>query len=102
MTIRIREFMSWNGFPRYVGNSILRKLGKRKTVSNEFVNDDSTEEKTVWFRVPYAGPQGEHLVKTCVKKLQRCLKEKVMFRILYDQKKVSYFCSVNDKVPDMQ
>ena len=32
---RIREFMSWNGFPRYVGNSILRKLEKRKTVSNE-------------------------------------------------------------------
>ena len=40
--------------------------------------------------------------QTCVKKLQRCLKEKVRFRILYDQKKVSYFCSVKDKVPDMQ
>ena len=52
--------------------------------------------------MPYAGPQGEHLVKTCVKKLQRCLKEKVRFRILYDQKKMSYFCSVKDKVPDMQ
>ena len=38
--------MSWNGFPRYVGNSILRKLEKRKTVSNEVANDDSTEEKT--------------------------------------------------------
>ena len=99
---RIREFMSWNGFPRYVGNSILRKLEKRKTVSNEVVNDDSTEEKTVWFRVPYAGPHGKHLVKTYVKKLQRCLKEKVRFSILYDLKKVSYFCSVKDKVPDMQ
>ena len=71
--------MSWNGFPRYVGNPILRKLEKRKTVSNKVVNDDSIEEKAVWFRVPYAGPQGEHLVKTCVKKLQRCLKEKVRF-----------------------
>ena len=36
--------MSWNGFPRYVGNSILRKLEKRKTVSNEVVNDDSTKK----------------------------------------------------------
>ena len=41
-------------------------------------------------------------IKSCIKKIKRCLKEYVKFEILYDTKKMSLFCFAKDKIPIKQ
>ena len=55
-----------------------------------------------FFRLPYAGSKGEQLVKHCLKKIRRSLKINVKFVVIYDTKKISFYCNVKDKVPHEQ
>ena len=57
---KIKSFMSWNGFPKYVGRSIVRKtLQKKKGAVTEKSELDQTPK--FWFRIPYIGPVGKNL-----------------------------------------
>ena len=53
-------------------------------------------------QIPYAGSKGEQLVKHYLKKIRRCLKINVKFIVIYDTKKISFYCNVKDKVPHEQ
>ena len=55
----------------------------------------------IWFCVPYPRRRGEHLVKACIKKIRRYLKEPVNFIVIYNTKKISYFLLNKDKIPDL-
>ena len=46
--------------------------------------------------------QGEYLVKKLIRKLQRNLTKPVKFIVIYQTKKVSYFLSKKDKIPDLE
>ena len=46
-----------------------------------------------------AGSKGEKLVKHYLKNIRRCLKINVKFVVIYDTKKISFYCNVKDKVP---
>ena len=70
---KIKTFMSWNNYPKYVRDSFIKRLQKKS------------------FRVPYLGTKGEGLVKSYIQKLKRCVKTNVKFVILYDTKKVQCF-----------
>ena len=48
----LRKFMSWNGFPRYVINSIIKRLMKEEKKPRE---ESESEVPSIWFNVPYAG-----------------------------------------------
>ena len=72
--------MSWNSYPKYVRNSIIKHFQQKKTA---FQKDDEMAIK-IWIRLPYLGNKGEELVKTCIRKLKRCFKTNVKFVILYD------------------
>ena len=41
-------------------------------------------------------------MKCCLKEVKRCLNSNVKFRVLYDTKKISFYCNIKDKVPDDQ
>ena len=92
----IRKYLSWNGFPRHIRNSILRRLTNN---TNSFAPITETEVTKIYFRVPYAGVTGEQLVKSCIHKMKRFLKKNVKFIVLYDTKKVSFFSVVLKIVP---
>ena len=48
--------MSWNGYPSYVCNVILRKLRERKKNTNRHCsNSEDDDTPKIWFRVPYIG-----------------------------------------------
>ena len=47
--------------------------------------------------MPYIGPIGENFAKKCISKLQKCSKKELKF-IMYDMKKVAFFCSNKDPV----
>ena len=44
--------------------------------------------------------RGENLVNSCLKKIRCCLTHPVKFIVIYDTKKISYFISNKDKIPD--
>ena len=52
----------------------------------------STDEVTIWFRMPYLGDKSQH---------KRNLKfdRKVRFKPLYDMTKLNYFCNTKDPTP---
>ena len=54
------------------------------------------------FHLPYAGKAGEQLLKRCLKKFKCCLNSYVKFRVLYDAKKMLFYCNIKDKVPHDQ
>ena len=41
-------------------------------------------------------------MRRCLKKFKRCLNSNVKFRVLYDTKKISFYCNIKDKVPHDQ
>ena len=51
------------------------------------------------FRLPYTRKVGEKLLKRCLKKVKH-LNSNVKFRVLYNTKKISFYCNIKDKVPD--
>ena len=56
--------MSWNGYPSYVCNVILRKVKERKKNTNGHCSDSEDDDTLkIWFRVPYIGPIGEKFAK---------------------------------------
>ena len=59
-------------------------------------SSDTDTSKIIWLRLPYAGHIGESIVNRLVRKLTRCFREPVRFKILYRTKKLSSFCSKKD------
>lgn len=90
----IRKFMSWNGFPKHVTKSLLSRLNK----NNNHQQNEVTDIPTIWLTLPYAGVKGEILVKSCIRKIRRYLKN-VKIIVRYNSKKVSFFCSTKDTIP---
>ena len=98
---KILSFMSWNGFPNYVSKPLLCRLKSNSNIpsSNNSIEKDIPE---IIFRLPYAGKVGEQLLKHVLKKVKRCLNSNVKFRVLYDTKKMSFYCYIKEKVPHDQ
>ena len=66
-------------------------------------NTDTLEQEniaTIVCRIPYAGVQGEKLIRNLVKKLKRHIDEPFKSSRVYRTKKLSYYCNTKDKVPE--
>ena len=59
--------------------------------------------KLIWFRTPYFGSKGESLTRSCINKLRRfCINDtKIVFKVLYDTKKFSYFTNNKDPTSEL-
>ena len=79
--------MSWNGYPRYTQNKIIKRLENRKNTKN---NDTLEQENiaTSFCRIPYTGVQGETLIKNLVRKFKRHIDKPFKLRNIYCTKKV--------------
>ena len=96
--------MSWNGFPNYISKALLHRLisnVRNRDVINE-INNNRENKTEIFFRLPYTGSKGEQLVTHCLMKIKRCLKINVKFVVIYDTKKISFYCNVKDKFPHEQ
>ena len=92
--LNLRKTLSWNGFPRRVRNAILNRLTNKQPRTQENVPEDDNR-KTIWIRLPYMGKNGERLTNQLLRKLKRCFKSAVNFKVLFDTRKISSFCSNN-------
>ena len=77
--------MSWNGYPRYIRNKIIKRLEKLKNTKN-----NNTLEKeniaTIFCRIPYEGVQGETLIKNLIRKPKRHIDKPFKLRIFIARK----------------
>ena len=96
---RIKKVMSWNGYPRYIRIKIIKRLENRKNAKNNYTLEQENIA-TIFCRIPYAGVQGETLIKNLVRKLQRHIDKPFKLRNIYPTKKLSYYCNTKDKVPE--
>ena len=71
--------MLWNSYPKYIRNSIIKRLKQKKTA----VQKDDESVIKIWIRLPHLGNKGEELVKACIRKLKGCFKTNIKFVTLY-------------------
>ena len=96
---RIKKVMSWNGYPRYIRNKIIKRLENQKNTKNNYTLEQENIV-TIVCRIPYAGVKGETLIKNLVRKLKRHIDKPFKSRNIYRTKKLSYYCDTKDKVPE--
>ena len=92
---KIKIFVSWNGYPSFTHNSIIKRL---KT-SRKKVKKEKDDRKIKWIRLPYLGNTGKNKKKNCFKKVEKYLKENVRFITCYETKKSGMFCSAKVIIP---
>ena len=100
--MKIKRFMSWNGFPTKVRHFLIKRLKAKLCHDNNTTlngNDDDSAPK-IWLKLPYLGRQGQFLVKNLIRKVRRSLKIYVKFIVVYQTKKTPFFLPNKDKIPD--
>ena len=78
---------------------MLRNFNSSHLSNSSSVDNDI---KCLILKIPYMGPEGDKLVKTLKKKIQRNLSERLNIRVIYMTNKLSNFCSEKDKIPEGQ
>ena len=81
---------------RKTDRCVITRLNEHSNRSNE--KDDESLIK-IWIGLPYLGNKGEDLVKTLIRKLNRCFETNIKFVTLSDTKKCAMFCYVKDNIP---
>ena len=92
--------MSWNGYPHYIRTKTIKLLQTREKRQQK--NDDQDKENlpVIFCRIPYAGAQGDRLVKNLTKKLKRIISQPFILKNIYKTTKMSYYCNTKDRIPD--
>jgi hypothetical protein len=97
---RIRKVLSWNGYPKYISDKIIRNLIDKENNINVNTNEpENVNVNEIFVQLPYCGIKGERLVSSCIKRISRELSSKVKFKIIFKNKKVMDFCSAKDHIP---
>ena len=94
-----KSFASWNGFPKNNTNSIIKKALNDKPNVND-TPSVSTDSSKIFFNLQYLGDAAERMVKSCIKKLFKCLKkDTIKFIVCYKSSKMSFYTNTKDKTP---
>ena len=93
----IKRFASYNGFPRWITNKLVRESTHPHP---RRVNDDE-DTHDIYMFLPYAGKEAESIVLRCKKRLYRLFRKdlKIKFRVHLQSKKLSFLTSNKDRTP---
>ena len=61
--------MSWNGYSHYIRTKIIKQLQSTQKGQQKNDNHDKEDLPVIFCRIPYAGEQGNRLLKNLTKKL---------------------------------
>ena len=96
----LKTVMSWNGYPHYIKNKTIKLLQTREKRQQK--NDDQDKENlpVIFCRIPYAGVQGDRLVKNLTKNLKRIISQPFILKNIYKTTTMSYYCNTKDRIPE--
>ena len=82
--------MSWNGYPSFTRNAIIKQSKKPK----QRVENENNNRKVIWLRLPYLGKISDKMKKKLFSKSTKMFERKCSFRYLISNKENSYvlFC----------
>ena len=92
---KIREFASYNAFPKWIVNTTMKKASQRKKLDDQ----DEEEFTSLSLSLPYIGNESEQIVKRSKKKLARLLIDKVRINVYFKSTKLCFFTSNKDRIP---
>ena len=96
---RIKDLVAWNGFPKRVGQAIVKNKLKRLNPVNNIINsENNTDVETIWINIPYLGNTGDQLLQTLKRKLKRHLINDVRFKVIQLTQKFSYYTNMKDQI----
>jgi hypothetical protein len=95
----IKRFASYNGFPRWIVNKIMKQVSTNRPTNND--EEEEEVKNTIYMFLPYAGKEAESVVLRCKKRLFKLFKNnlKVEFRVHFQTAKLSFYTSNKDKTP---
>ena len=88
--------MSWNGYPHYIRTKIIKQLQSRQNSQRKYDDQNNENLLAISCRVPYAGAQGDRLVKN----LTGSSLNLSSYKNIYKTTKVSYYCNTKGRIPD--
>ena len=96
----IKNYAAWNGYPKHIVNSIVKRALRDKE-SNNIKEETTTDTVNFFMDLKFSGNTGKRIVKNCIKKLYKCFKEEVTvnFVLRYEATKLSYFTNTTEKTP---
>ena len=89
----IRRFASYNGFPRWIVNSTIKRCNQTRA------EQDEEDCQSLKLSLPYLGKESEQIVRRTKRKLYRTFKEKVRINVFFQSKRISFFTSNKDRIP---
>jgi hypothetical protein len=102
-------FTETNGYPHYLVTSAFEKVKERqeasttsttRTTEEEESNDNTVESKKFMIKLPYAGKEGEGIVKSLKSTLRRNLPDNQEVRIVQSGTKLSKHFNIKDKIDE--
>ena len=98
----IKLFAAYNGYPKQIVNSVLKKCRENENKQRDDEIDDSVVPQ-LYLKLPYQGINGEKIVKKMKRKLRHCLKKdlNVSINVYYSTTKISYYTSTKDHIPKL-
>ena len=96
----IKNYAAWNGYPKHIVNSIVKRALRDKE-SNNTKEETTTDTVKIFIDLKFSGNTGDRIVKNCMKKLHKCFKKEVTvkFVLRYQTTKLCYFTNTKDKSP---
>ena len=64
----IKNYAVWNGYPKHIFNSIVKR-GLRDKESNNIKEETTTDIVKIFIDLKFSGNTGDRTVKNCIKKL---------------------------------
>ena len=94
----IKKFASWNGFPKSISTSIIKRA-LNKSINDNHTDDDNDIIK-FYLNLPYFGRAGEMLVKKYIRTLKKNIKKdvRVTFVVTFNTIKLSFYTNTKYRI----
>ena len=96
----MKTAVSWNWYHHSNSNKTFNQLQPRRNGQQK--NDDPYKENlpVIFCRVPYAGTQGDRLVKNLKKKRKWIVSQPFISKSIYKTTNMSYYWNKKERIPD--
>ena len=85
---RIKDLISWNVFPKRIGDAIINN--NLKDLNVNIKNTTNNELGTIWIKIPYLGDKGDQLLQSLKANMKNHFTKEFKFRIIQSTQKFSF------------